>query len=129
MKILDRLFGRKAAQLTYDQVAALIDGGTSASVAGVHVTARSALQVATVLDCVRVIADGCATPHLHIYREKSDGTNERAMNIPEYRLLFAPPERVANLFRVAPANDTACRSDLAQACRSRCAAITGASVS
>lgn len=91
MKILDRLFGRKAAQLTYDQVAELIDGGTSASYAGVAVTARSALKVATVLDCVRVIADGCATPDLHIYREKSDGTNEKAINIPEYRLLSRRP--------------------------------------
>ena len=26
MKLLDRIFGRKAAQLTYDQVADLIDG-------------------------------------------------------------------------------------------------------
>ncbi len=91
MKLLDRLFGRKSAQLTYDQVAALIDGGTALSVAGVAVTARTALHVATVLDCVRVIADGCATPDLHIYREKSDGTNERAINIPEYRLLSRRP--------------------------------------
>jgi HK97 family phage portal protein len=91
VKLLDRLFGRKSAQLTYDQVAALIDGGAASSVAGVAVTARTALQVATVLDCVRVIADGCATPDLHIYREKSDGTNERAINIPEYRLLSRRP--------------------------------------
>jgi len=91
VKLLDRLFGRKSAQLTYDQVAALIDGGTALSVAGVAVTARTALHVATVLDCVRVIADGCATPDLHIYREKSDGTNERAINIPEYRLLSRRP--------------------------------------
>lgn len=91
MKLLDRLFGRKSAQLTYDQVAALIDGGTALSVAGVAVTARTALHVATVLDCVRVIADGCATPDLHIYREKSDGANERAINIPEYRLLSRRP--------------------------------------
>lgn len=98
MKILDKLFGRKAAQLTYDQVAALIDGGAGASVAGVHVTARTALQVATVLDCVRVIADGCATPDLHIYREKSDGTNERAVNIPEYRLLSRRPNEWQTAF-------------------------------
>lgn len=91
MKLLDRLFRRKSAQLTYDQVAALIDGGTALSVAGVAVTARTALHVATVLDCVRVIADGCATPDLHIYREKSDGANERAINIPEYRLLSRRP--------------------------------------
>lgn len=91
MKILDRIFGRKAAQLTYDQVANLLDGGDGGYVAGVAVTAKTALQVATVLDCVRIIADGCATPDLHVFREKADGTTEKAVNIPEYRLLSRRP--------------------------------------
>lgn len=91
MKLLDRLFGRKAAQLTYDQVANLIDGVAGGSVAGVAVTEKSALQVSTVLACVKVIADGCATPDLHVYREKRDGSRERAINIPEYRLLSRRP--------------------------------------
>lgn len=91
MKLLDRLFGRKSAQLTYDQVANLIDGVAGGSVAGVAVTEKSALQVSTVLACVKVIADGCATPDLHVYREKRDGSRERAINIPEYRLLSRRP--------------------------------------
>lgn len=91
MKILDRLFGRKAAELTYDQVAALIDGDLGGKVAGVVVTDKTALQVATVLACVRVIADGCATPPLHVYRDGSDGRREKATNIPEYRLLARRP--------------------------------------
>ena len=91
MKFLDRFFGRKSAQLTYDQVAALIDGVSGGVVAGVAVTDKTALQVATVLDCVRIIADGCATPDLHVYREKADGTTEKATNIPEYRLLSRRP--------------------------------------
>lgn len=91
MKFLDRIFGRKAAQLTYDQIASLIDGVSGGVVAGVAVTDKTALQVSTVLDCVRVIADGCATPDLHVYREKSDGTTERATNIPEYRMLSRRP--------------------------------------
>ena len=91
MKLLDRLFGRKSAQLTYDQVANLIDGVAGGSVAGVAVTEKSALQVSTVLACVKVIADGCATPDLHVYREKRDGRRERAINIPEYRLLSRRP--------------------------------------
>lgn len=91
MKLLDRLFGRKAAQLTYDQVASLIDGVNGGVVAGVAVTDKTALQVSTVLDCVRVIADGVATPDLHVYRELADGTTERATNIPEYRLLSRRP--------------------------------------
>ncbi len=85
------LFGRKASQLTYDQIANLIDGSSSASVAGVTVTAQSALKVSTVLACVKVIADGCATPPLNVYRETADGTRQLASNIPEYRLLSRRP--------------------------------------
>jgi HK97 family phage portal protein len=91
VKFIDRLFGRKAAQLTYDQVASLIDGVGGGTVAGVAVTDKTALQVSTVLACVREIANGCATPDLHVFREKADGTAERATNIPEYRLLSRRP--------------------------------------
>lgn len=91
MKLIDRLFGRKAAQLTYDQVANLIDGTSGGTVAGVVVTDKTALQVSTVLACVREIANGCATPDLNVYREKADGTNELATNIPESRLLSRRP--------------------------------------
>lgn len=91
MKLLDRLFGRKAAQLTYDQVANLIDGVAGGTVAGVSVNEKTALQVSTVLACVKVIADGCATPDLHVFREKRDGSRELAVNIPEYRLLSRRP--------------------------------------
>ena len=91
MKFFDRLFGRKAAQLTYDQVASLIDGMGGGTVAGVHVTDKTALQVSTVLACVKVIADGCATPDLHVYRETADHVNKRAVDIPEYRLLARRP--------------------------------------
>lgn len=91
MSWLGRLFSRKATELTYDQVASLIDSASGGSVAGVTVTEKTALQVSTVLACVKVIADGCATPKLHVYREKPDGTRERAVNIPEYRLLSRRP--------------------------------------
>lgn len=91
MSFWKNLFGRKAAQLTYDQLAALIDGNGGGTVAGYAVTDKTALQVSTVLACVKVIADGCATAPLHVYREKADGTRERALNIPEYRLLARRP--------------------------------------
>lgn len=94
MKFLDtinRMLGRKAAELTYDQVANLIDGNGGRVIAGVHVTEKTAMQVSTVLACVKVIADGCATPKLHVYREKADGRRERAVNIPEYRMLARRP--------------------------------------
>lgn len=91
MKLLDRLFGRKAAQLTYDQVADLIDGVGGGNVAGMVVNDKTALQVATVLACVKVLADGCATPDLHVFRELDDGRRQKAVNIPEYRLLSRRP--------------------------------------
>jgi len=91
MSLFDRLLGRKAAQLTYDQIASLIDGAGGSRVAGVSVNEKTALEVSTVLACVKVIADGCATPDLHVYREKEGGTREKATNIPEYRLLARRP--------------------------------------
>lgn len=91
MKLLDRLFGRKAAQLTYDQVADLIDGVGGGNVAGMVVNDKTALQVATVLACVKVLADGCATPDMHVFRELDDGRRQKAVNIPEYRLLARRP--------------------------------------
>lgn len=91
MKLLDRLFGRKSAQLTYDQVASLIDGQGGGTVAGVAVNDKTALQVSTVLACVKAIADGCATPKLHVYRQLNDGARQLATNIPEYRLLARRP--------------------------------------
>lgn len=91
MNFLDRLFGRKSAQLTYDQVADLIDGRGGRTVAGVSVTEKTALQTSTVLACVKVISEGCATPKLNVFREKKDGTRELASNIPEYRLLSRRP--------------------------------------
>lgn len=82
---------RKATQLTYDQLASLIDGVGGGMVAGVAVTEKTALQVSTVLACVTAIANGCATPALEVYRYKGDRTRERAENIPEYRLLARRP--------------------------------------
>lgn len=50
-----------------------------------------AMRVATVMACVRVISNGCATPKLHVYREREGGRRELATNIPEYRLLSRRP--------------------------------------
>lgn len=91
MKFFQRFFSRKATELTYDQIASLIDGAGNSTIAGVTVTEKTALQVATVLACVKVIADGCATPKLGVFRETKEGRRERADNIPEWRLLSARP--------------------------------------
>lgn len=128
MKLLDRLsaglgglLGRKATELTYDQVASLIDGGSgSARVAGVTVTDKTALQVSTVLACVKAIADGCATPRLHVYREVTDAkgrpTRQKATNIPEYRLLARRPNEWQTSFefrRMLTAHAALCGTGLA----------------
>lgn len=121
MKWLDRLIGRKATELTYDQVAALIDGGSgAASVAGVTVTEKTALQVSTVLACVKAIADGCATPRLHVYREvendKGRSVRQKATNIPEYRLLARRPNEWQTSFefrRMLTAHAALCGTGLA----------------
>lgn len=91
MNLFGRLFGRKSAQPTYDQVADLIDGRGGRSVAGVYVSEKTALQTSAVLACVKVISEGCATPRLHVFRELKDGSREKAVNIPEYRLLSRRP--------------------------------------
>jgi HK97 family phage portal protein len=89
--VFGRLFERRAKELTYDQIASLIDGSGGGSVAGVVVTDKTALQVTTVLACVKAIADGCATPRLKVYRDSPDGRRTLADNIPEYRLLARRP--------------------------------------
>lgn len=91
MGYFSRGLERRAAELTYDQVAGMLDGVYGGKVAGVHVNAKTALQVSTVLGCVTVLANGCAAPRLHVYRETPKGRREKATNIPEYRLLARRP--------------------------------------
>jgi len=92
VKLFGFTLGRKSSEgPTYDQIADMIDGRGGAQVAGVTVNDRTALKVSTVLACVKVIADGCATPSLGVFRQKPDGTRERALNIPEWRLLNRRP--------------------------------------
>lgn len=88
MNFFSRFFERKAKELTYDQIIGMIDGG---GIAGAVVNERTALQVSTVLACVKVISEGCATPALRVFREKKDGSRELASNIPEFRLLSRRP--------------------------------------
>lgn len=75
--------------MTIDQLAAELDARSQ--VAGVTVTSKTAIQVSTVLACVKVLADGVATPPLHVYRATNEKPRELATNIPEYRLLSRRP--------------------------------------
>lgn len=93
MRLRDRVgafFGRKSQAVTAADLAEML-GGYQTTIAGVSVSSESALQVPTVLACVKVIADGCATPALNLYREANAKPRELAVNIPEYRLLNRRP--------------------------------------
>jgi HK97 family phage portal protein len=63
-------------------------GGTAA---GKTVNERTALSVTTVYACVRVLAEALAGLPLHVYRYKSDGSKERDIAHPLYRLLHDAP--------------------------------------
>jgi HK97 family phage portal protein len=83
---------KRGATLTIDEVIARLGGsGWGSPMSGETVNLSTALRVSAVLACVKVIADGCATPQLNIYRQTKDGKRELATNIPEYRLLNRRP--------------------------------------
>lgn len=91
MGFLDKIL-RRSAPRPFEDVIRVLDGALAKNgITGISVSATTALQVATVFACIRVLADGCATPELHVYREKGDKTREKATNIPEYRLLNRRP--------------------------------------
>jgi HK97 family phage portal protein len=76
---------------SFDEIVARLDGagGLHEHLSGVSVT--QAMQVATVMACVRVIANGCATPELNVYREEADGARQKATDVPEFRVLNRRP--------------------------------------
>ena len=57
---------------------------------GEHVDERSALQIATVYACVRLLAESVAQLPLHLYRTTDDG-QEKATAHPLYKLLYREP--------------------------------------
>lgn len=84
-------FEKKSAPRPFEEVIARLDGRSDALIGGEVVSADTAMRVAAVMACVRVIANGCATPQLYVYREKPDGRRELATNIPEFRMLNRRP--------------------------------------
>jgi HK97 family phage portal protein len=95
-------FGRKsapAAVRTFEETMARLDGGFGDALSSLYVSPETALQVSSVLACVKVIADGCATPPLNLYRA-TDGRNGRqlATNIPEFRMLSRRPNEFQTSF-------------------------------
>lgn len=84
---LDRWSKRSNAE---DVLRKIAGEWTVGAVSGERVTIDTALRVSACLACVKVIADGVATPKLHVYRETKSG-RELAINIPEYRMLNRRP--------------------------------------
>lgn len=75
----------------FDEVMARLDRNLAADIGLPGVSTQTAMQVATVMACVRAIANGCSTPALHVFRQNADGTSALARNLPEYRLLNRRP--------------------------------------
>lgn len=91
MNLIKRLFSRKASEFTYEQIADRIDMVANGSVAGLSVNEKTALGVSTVLACAKAISEGCAAPDLHVFRRLDDGTTQKAIEDPVYRLLSRRP--------------------------------------
>lgn len=75
----------------FEDIISRLDGAGRQSDSLAPVSVASAMQVATVMACVRVIANGCATPQLHVYRQEPDTTRRLALDVPEYRVLNRRP--------------------------------------
>ena len=73
-------------------------GGTTA---GTTVTERSAMQISAVYACVRVLSEAIASLPLHTYRIESDGSKQKAVDAPIYRILHDEPnpEMTSYIFR------------------------------
>ena len=67
------------------------DLGYGPTSAAVSVTPDTAMRVATVFACVRVLAEGVASLPLHLYRRTQDGGKTRATDHPLYDLLHSAP--------------------------------------
>lgn len=74
--------------------------GGPGSRSGVAVNVSSALRVATVLSCARVLAEGIATPPLKILREAPDGKKSPALDHSIYKLLSRQPNEWMTSFEM-----------------------------
>ena len=74
---------------------------TGGSTAGKNVTERSAMQMTAVYSCVRVLSEAVAGLPLHVYKYRSDGGKEKALDHPLYFLLHDEPnpEMTSFVFR------------------------------
>lgn len=75
-----------------DPVIAAWWGAGANSVSGQSVTPETAMRVAAVFSCIRVISESLAQLPLVLYRQLADG-KERAKDHPLYRILHTKPNR------------------------------------
>ena len=61
------------------------------STSGKPVNERSAMQMTAVYSCVRILAEAIAGLPLHLYRYSENGSKEKAIDHPLYRLLHDEP--------------------------------------
>lgn len=86
MGFFDRFFSRKSAGSV---IAEILRGTQTAS--GAHVNVDSAMRVAAVYACVRVISETIGSLPLHIYRRNPQGGKTVFRDHPLYRLLHSQP--------------------------------------
>lgn len=91
MGLFNRIATRASAH-PRDPVIAEWWGGSSNVASGQVVTADTAMRVAAVFACVRVISESLAQLPLILYRQLTDG-KERAKDHPLYRILHTKPNR------------------------------------
>ena len=92
--ILDRLLGRTkpaAEGRSWSIFKAARDNGSPASAAGEVVTESTALSIAAVYSCDRVLSESVASLPLHLYRRLPDGGREQVHDHPAARLLTVAP--------------------------------------
>ena len=69
------------------------------TLSGERVDEKSALQIATVYACVRLLAESVASLPLHLYRITDDlGGKEKARDHPLYKILYRQPNAEMSSF-------------------------------
>ncbi len=68
------------------------------SVSGMRVSADSAMRLAAVYACVRILSETMASLPLVVYRARADGGKDRVTDHWLYRLLGKKPNRYQNPF-------------------------------
>lgn len=87
-----RLFGQKEVKYSTLDLFREIYGGPP-SRTGISVTWASALEISTVLACLRVIAEGIAQVPFKLYRDESGAGGRPAADHPLYDVLYRRPNR------------------------------------